>query len=106
MNKKKPIPKARLIKVDGTEADIVPINGKTFTLEELYKLIDCEIIETVPIQHYGDKGMLIILDETGKVVLPSKKYNTLATTLFLDGREGSGDYIVGDVVVCHKSQFK
>jgi len=86
---------AILITTDGEEKEITPINGKNFTLQELYKLIDCTLVEVL---HLPNRKYMII-DEEGKLKA-NHKLNGKATLIY------SLDYIVGNVVVCDKNMFK
>lgn len=88
---------AVLIKTDGSKTDITPKNGSDFSLEELYELIGCEMVEVV---YLTDSGIMII-DEEGKQKKPIVM-NRIAT----DIANLPGDIIVGNVVVCHTSMFK
>ncbi len=88
---------AKLIKHTGEIIEIEPENGSNFKLQELYKILNCRLIELVATRD----GRLIILDEEGK--LQNKSINTKATKLYKYGEE---DIIVGDVVVCNNKQIK
>ena len=88
---------AELIKHTGETVEIEPENGSNFRLQELYKILNCSLIELV-----GTKdGRLIILDEEGK--LQNKSINTKATKLY---KYGERDVIVGDVVICNNKQIE
>lgn len=90
---------ALLIKVTGKSSSVTPKNGTNFTLEELYKLIGCDMIEVVyPLY---DSNIIIVIDEEGK--LKGKDINYAATIMW----GGAGyDALVGDVIVCHISMLK
>ena len=88
---------AELIKHTGEVMEIEPENGSNFKLRELYKILNCELIELVATKD----GRLIILDEEGK--LQNKSINTKATKLY---KYGEKDVIVGDVVICNNKQIK
>lgn len=89
---------ALLIKTTGESSFITPKNGKDFTLEELYALIGCELIEVVyPIE---DNGNIFIIDEEGK--LAGKIPNAAATLLW----GVTGDYLAGDVIYCPSEMLK
>ena len=94
---------ATLMKLDGTTQEIKPADPKRgFTLEELYALIGCEMVELV----YLDDDRLMLLDEEGKLQDGWQgRVNRPATDLFLKGRAGF-DVIVGNVVVCNGAEFK
>ena len=87
---------AKLFKVDGTVEDVKPANGKSFTLEELQKMVG-GLIQVVPVF----KSKYIIVDEEGR--LKNYKHNTIASLLVMD--EVNGD-IVGDMVLCGRAEFK
>lgn len=89
---------ALLIKATGESSSITPKNGTNFTLEELYQLLECDMIEVLyPVY---DSDCIFIIDEEGKLKL--KNINYAATIM-------SGlmcDVLVGDVIVCHTSMLK
>ena len=95
---------ARLISEDGTITNIKPANGINFSLQELYKLIDCELVEVKAVKNirvsFKPAPGYIIMDEEGK--LRGKALNAMATQLY----GNPNDFIVGKVVVCSKSMFK
>jgi hypothetical protein len=86
-----------IIKSNGEIVDITPGNGKNFSLEELYKFIDTNIVQIGT----SKDGRIIIMDEEGK--LKRKVINVKATKLYTHGLY---DPIVGDVVVCPSKYFK
>ena len=88
---------AELIKHTGETVEIEPENGSNFKLQELYKILNCKLIEFVATRD----GRLIILDEEGK--LQNKSINTKATKLY---KYGERDVIVGDVVICNNKQIE
>lgn len=86
---------ATLIKTDGTVSEVVPANGKSFKLNELYGLLSCELVQVVELP--GRK--IMICDEEGW-------YNNggiVNRTACLLAR---GHTIVGDVLVCQSKEFK
>ena len=53
-----------LYKTDGTQEEVNPSNGKNFTLDELYKLLDCDTIEVIYLQEETKpKDLIMIGDE-------------------------------------------
>lgn len=74
---------------------VTPINGSSFTLEELYNLIDCETIEVINLTD----DFILIIDEEGK--LKDKYVNNFATDIAIESLQ-EGDYIAGNAVFCHK----
>ena len=89
---------ALLIKETGESQFIAPKNGTDFTLEELYALIGCDLIEVV--YPLVDNGNIFIIDEEGK--LTGKDINYAATIMW----GYPGDALVGDVIFCHTSMLK
>lgn len=88
----------RFIPVQGDIVDVAPENGRVFELQELYKLLDCSLVQVLPCQA---ANMLMIIDEEGK--LNQKSQNERATelvTLF------PGDYIAGSALVCKVEQLQ
>lgn len=57
--------------------DIEPKNGKRFTLEELYELLDCDTVERVFID---GTEVIMIVDENGK--LKQRPVNKTATMIY------------------------
>lgn len=83
---------AKLIKTDGTITEVKPAKGKTFLLEELQGFVG----GSIEIVGLSGKLGLMCLNENGK--LDGLPYNSVADALF-QYRRGSGDFIVGDVLV-------
>ncbi len=90
---------ARLITVDKqiTEKRVYPKN-ETFSLEEMYKYTNSSIVEFIYIN-----GHIMVIDEEGK--LNNKKVNDVATYYFRKYIK-TQDFIVGDVLICEKSEIK
>jgi len=84
---------ALLIYPNGLERMLEPKNGKIFQLQELYELLECEMIEIIPALM---PGYVAVLDEEGKLN-PSKFLNTKATTKI---PLHPGDYVVGTMLLC------
>lgn len=81
--------------------DIQPKDGKRFTLEELYEMLDCETVERVFIE--GTK-VIMIVDENGK--LKRRPRNQTATMIYhRRQRMNPWDWIAGDALVCFGNQF-
>ena len=74
--------------------NIEPANGRRFTLEELYKLLNCDTVERVFIR---GTEVIMIIDENG---------NPKATRIFHScERMNIWDWIAGDALVCTGTQF-
>jgi hypothetical protein len=84
-----------LLRTDGTSTEVQPKNGTNYSLEELYELLGCEMIEVVYTQ---DNNTILICDEEGTFVA-SPQRNHAASRL-------AGCHIVGNVLACHTSRLK
>lgn len=90
---------AKLIDLNGNQLDISPTNGETFTLQELYVLLDCDMIEIAYPINPEHSGKIFIVDEEGK--LTGKKPNRVATIEYNDTiNKGIQDVLVGKVILC------
>ena len=92
--------KAILVRPDRSIESIEPENGKDFQLKELYKLIECDLIEII----YHDKLIngkeyIIIIDEEGK--LKESPINYIVTSFWNVSR----DFIVGNAIICPKEML-
>lgn len=87
---------ATLIKVDGSQKDVFPANKENgFTLEELYGLLECEMIE---IATTFQDGKMLLVDEEG-LLKPDLVVNPVASMLV-------GDYIVSNAIVVSQEEFQ
>lgn len=87
---------ATLIKVDGSQKDVFPADKENgFTLEELYGLLECEMIE---IATTFQDGKMLVVDEEG-LLKPDPIVNQVASMLV-------GDYIVGNAIVVSQEEFQ
>lgn len=86
---------ATLIEWNGKETELRPKNASQgFTLRELYKLIDCDLVEIVSLAD----GRLMVVDEMGRIRVPRPPVNVKATKIYQEGR-ATGLAIVGSVIV-------
>lgn len=93
---------AILIKTDGRRLVVHPENETDFSLAELYKMLDCEMVQVIEL----DGGRWMIFDEEGKLK-PERvnQMNHVATheaALVLR----DGDYIAGHALICERKEFK
>ena len=89
---------AQLIKSNGVVTEVKPVNGKTFTLEELQKLVGGYI------EIYRTTNKRFVLNEDGLPKgLPVNEKATDALYLECDGVRNVQD-IVGDVLVCELNE--
>lgn len=82
---------ASLIKTDGSVEQVLP-KGNAFTLEELYGLLSCSMVEILPMG-----GIWLVVDEEGWQ--NRKEPNKLAS-------QGAGQLLVGDVLVCEGAEIE
>lgn len=84
---------ARLITVNMDSNPIKPKNGTDFTLNELYELIGCSLVEVINI----DRDNIMIVDEEGAI--NGSVLNSTVTSMY-------GHPIFGNVVICKRSELK
>ena len=92
---------AVLINTDGTEFEVQPANGENFTLQEMYDMIGCSLVQMI----YLADGNIMWLDEEGKFKDPVIR-NDRATTLLEEAGGGYGDFIAGKALVCKDSEVR
>lgn len=93
---------AALIHPDGRVDMLDPANPvEGFTLEELYPMLDTDIIEVV---HVPGGTHIMIIDEIGKH--KDKEHNPTATAALGWRFIASGDYIVGKALICRRDELK
>lgn len=92
--------KAHLLRSDAlSPIPVEPENKVDFQLEELYKMLDVEMIEIVQLGN----GRVLVIDEEGKI--NGKPYNGLATVLY-NTVYAFTDIIVGHALYCRSDQLK
>ena len=93
---------AVLIKPNGNVSVVKPANPEQgFTLDELYKLVECETVQMVNL--LGNKTMWI--DEEGKF-REVHEVNEMATTMLHKAGGMPDDYIVGNALICDEGEVK
>jgi len=80
--------------------EISPENGKNFKLDELYKMLDCKMIEIVNLS----ACQIMIIDEEGK--MNDAPYNDMATYYFRKAHPKNHDFIVGNALVCSSNDIE
>ena len=97
---------------------ITPENGKNFTLQELYKLCECDMIQAVPLRKTGAVKLdgkivkeampeqLLLCDEDGKLKADWGQRISLTATQVWERYYGKSDVIVGPVVICHPKMLR
>lgn len=119
--------KAYLIEENGDINEVTPINPeKGFELKELYSMLECELIEVIPLAN----GNIMICNEESKLI-DEPIINVKATELYRQGRPTAKEYrarmkaihgnafidlssgddelddsVCGHVVVCPPDMFK
>lgn len=93
---------AELLKVDGTITPVEPKDPeKGFTLDELYALLNVEMIEVAYPEK--DSGHILVVDEEGKLTDWKDRVNVEASRRY--GWVGH-DVIVGDALWCQSEELK
>lgn len=92
--------KVWLLDTEGKRKEVKPKSDKGFTLEEVYALLGCDMIEAVTTP---DFDMVLLIDEEGK--FKDNEINLLATSLVKDYLR-KGDFIVGKALYCPRELFK
>jgi len=93
--------KTQIINSDGMVIETVPANGKDFSIQECQKIVGGYVEALAS----TDGNFFMVLNEEGK--LNSLPPNNVATNIAHAAFNlRPGDYIVGDVLICSKSQFK
>ena len=92
---------ATLIHEDGSQFEVAPKDGQHFTLAELYKLLECSLVQVI----YLADGNLMYLDEEGKFKSPCVP-NPTATTLLEKAGGMPGDFIAGLALVCTPEEVR
>jgi hypothetical protein len=90
---------AQLIKADGETSKVLPTSGKFFTLKEMQAFVG----GLIEFRYMGDE--IMVMNEEGKLIdLP---INDEATKTLLESNLISrNDYVVGDVLICKRSEVK
>jgi hypothetical protein len=79
--------KAILIKATGESIEVMPGNGKDFTLEEMYKHCNCDCVQFLQLAD----GRMMICDDEGKLK-DDWHVNERASELYMEGRMNPKDY--------------
>lgn len=90
---------AKIIKSNGEQIEVAPMNGNDFKLEELQTIVG-GWVEIVWLPNNED---IMVINEEGK--LYNLPLNKEATKIYQDSF-GYTDLIVGDVLLCKKNQIE
>lgn len=94
--------KAKLLKVSGEVMEIEPKNGTNFTLDELYKHLQCSLVEVINL----NQDDIMVVDEEGKWA-SNNVINVNATMLAQENRAiVFWDYVAGDAIVCNRKMIR
>lgn len=91
---------AMLFKTDGERIPVKPANGKSFKLQEAYRLLEVEMVEVIRL--HGDA--ILICDEEGKLHA-EPQFNPMATLLY-QLVYGKVDEIYGNAILCLDAEFR
>lgn len=94
-------PQAKLLKPNKPEEIVAPKNGKSFTLDEVYKLLDVQMIKVVRLK----ANLILICDEEG-LLHKDPVVNREATRLYQESAGTQSVGIVGNAILCSSKQFK
>ena len=96
------IMKARLLKFSGDVMEIEPKNGTDFKLDELYKHLQCSLVEVINL----NQDDIMVVDDEGKLKA-NNVINVNATMLAQENQAiTSWDYIAGDAIVCNRKMIR
>lgn len=94
--------KAKLMKVSGEVMEIEPKNGTDFKLDELYKLLQCSLVEVINL----NQDDIMVVDEEGKWA-SNNVVNVNATKCAQENQAILfWDYIAGNAIVCNRKMIR
>ena len=94
--------KAKLLKASGEVVEIKPKNGTDFKLDELYKHLQCSLVEVINL----NQDDIMVVDDEGKLT-SNNVVNVNATMLAQENQAiTSWDYIAGNAIVCNKKMVR
>ena len=94
--------KAKLLKASGEVMEIEPNNGTDFKLDELYKHIQCSLVEVINL----NQDDIMVVDGEGKWA-SNNVVNVNATVLAQENRAiVFWDYVAGDAIVCNRKMIR
>lgn len=92
-----------LLKTDGQIIKTLPEDRLHYSLKELYRWLECDLVEII---HLEDIGWTIIIDEEGK--LKDYEINHNATFYFRKYKSqlhNPTDFIAGHAIICPNHMF-
>ena len=94
--------KAKLLKASGEVVEIKPNNGNDFKLDELYKHLQCSLVDVISL----NQDDIMVVDDEGKLKA-NNVVNVNATMLAQENQAiTSWDYIAGNAIVCNKKMIR
>ena len=94
--------KAKLLKASGEVVEIKPKNGTDFKLDELYKHLNCSLVEVISL----NQDDIMVVDDEGKLKV-NNVINVNATMLAQENRAiVFWDYVVGNAIVCNRKMIR
>ena len=94
--------KAKLLKASGEVVEIKPKNGTDFTLDELYKHLQCSLVDVINL----NQDDIMIVDDEGKLT-SNNVVNVNATKLAQENQAIIfWDYIAGNAIVCNRKMVR
>lgn len=96
---------ATLIRPNSEEVEVFPSDAADgFTLDELYKLLECETVQMIHLA--DDKTMWMDEESKLKPYDLVMDYNPRATELLHDAGGMPDDYIIGSVLIAAEGEVK
>ena len=92
---------ALLLNKEGTLEPIAPSNRTHFTLAELRKALDCEMIEVI---YLNDTDNIMIGDDWARLI-DNYVVNPIATKIYQESWKTTND-IVGNIILCPSKMLK
>ena len=94
--------KAKLLKASGEVMEIEPKNGTDFKLDELYKHLNCSLVDVINL----NQDDIMVVDDEGKLKA-NNVINVNATMLAQENQAiTSWDYIAGNAIVCNRKMIR
>ena len=93
---------AKLLKASGEVMEIEPKKGTDFKLDELYKHLQCSLVEVINL----NQDDIMVVDDEGKLA-SNNVINVNATRLAQENQAIIfWDYIVGNAIVCNRKMIR
>lgn len=93
---------ALIVTASGTHRKVTPANGTHFSLQEIYKLLKCELVEIIRLS----KNMIMVVDEEGKLKSEPDVNVNASLIAMTHGAIFIGDKVCGDALICDTSMVR